>query len=759
MSSFGSWTARDGLPVFRYVADPAVTPAAEWDPVVAPRSRRHSVVLGNRRVNALVDNLGSTALFDEYDGLRFITAPDPAGTGESLVNGASLVVRSRELGPTWLAVTGDADGLEVTRTVMLPEGEQPWLLIGVTVRNPGVESRAVEHVEQWTLRPRSLNLFTGAELTRENAAAAVRFVVTAAGGRVVAQEERTPEAKALAERPRAQSFGALHTVVLEAAGSTNGVAGSRQLAGEAHPTLEVVTSLHLEPGEATELWFRFGLDDGATLEDPAPLAARWRTALHERLPRATAAAAPSATREIPWHAALLTGGACVDGVLGGHTLDQGSTYSYHWGFNGAARDPLQHALPLVYSEPDLALSVLRNTCAWAGPDGDLPYGLDGAKQPWTDLFDPSDQNLWALWLAAEYAAATGDLAAFDQPVGFHPVHRADPATLGENLRRQFDFLVHGVGLGEHGHLRIMNADWNDVAISTSGVPHEQMIEKGESVLNSAMAAWVLPVYAGLCDRLGDASTAVAARRFGEQLRQAVAGEWNGRWFRRAYGPGAVVGEDDLWLENQPWAILCGAASDDQAAQLLETIDQGPRSASPLGARVRWPVGGEDGAGIGEATNGGIWYAINATLIWAAARLDPALAWDEWRRMSPSAHEAAYPDVWEGTLSGPDAYNSPESSRAGRTWAIPSMSIGMQSFPVGNLHSHGQPLLSYLRLLGVEPAADGALRVRGATTEAGARFESRSFAVEADGSGRLTSVGEVTVDTGSRRVTGTGALAW
>ena len=71
---------------------------------------------------------------------------------------------------------------------------------------------------------------------------------------------------------------------------------------------------------------------------------------------------------MPWHAALLTGGLAADAVIGGDTLDQGSTYAYVMGFNGAARDPLQHALPLVYIDPARALSVLRNTCAWATPE-------------------------------------------------------------------------------------------------------------------------------------------------------------------------------------------------------------------------------------------------------------------------------------------------------------------------------------------------------------------------------------------------------
>src|SRR5262249_44263605 len=158
-----------------------------------------------------------------------------------------------------------------------------------------------------------------------------------------------------------------------------------------------------------------------------------------------------------------------------------------------------------------------------------------------------------------------------------------------------------------------NADWNDLAISDSGVDRNLMIERGSSVLNSAMASWVLGVFAGLADRLGETSLAAEAHAQSDELRTLVASAWNGRWFRRAYAPGGhAVGDDDCWLEVQPWALLCGAADPTQARALLDLIDQGHRAGSPIGTRLRWPA---DPAAVaagtwGTGTTGGIWYAID-----------------------------------------------------------------------------------------------------------------------------------------------------
>ncbi|GAB2813405.1 GH36-type glycosyl hydrolase domain-containing protein [Lentzea nigeriaca] len=632
MSAFGEWTTTEGLPAFEYRAG-----SRPWDPIIDPPSTQHRVHVGNRRITLVTDSDGLAGVWDEHLDCRWLAEHTGIGRFGAL---STDTAATKLFGPTFFRVAVADEEASVERTVLCPEGEIPWVLIKVDVVNRGdvVLRRSV--TEEWVVRPRLVDLEFGPPRD-----------VTPSDGPVVALEELGGD--------RVETTSGLLTV--------GGL-------------------VELPPGERTTVWFRFGLLDGQA--DPAELYDTSLAALRERLP----AAAPA---EIQWHAALLTGGACVDGVLGGHTLNQGSAYAFRHGFNGAARDPLQHALPLVHLEPDLALSVLRNTCAWGSPDGDLPYALDGRKQPWTQLFRPSDQNLWALWLAAEYAAATGDLAAFSRPVPYHPCHGADPVPLAENLRRQFRFFADEVGVGEHGHVRILNADWNDLAVTESKVDRELMIERGESVLNSAMAAWVLPVYADLAAQLGDHATATEARQRAADLRSRVAEEWNGQWFRRAHAPGAgPIGDHDLWLEVQPWAILCGAATPAQARALLSTIDDKCRTGSPLGARHRWPAG----------PSGQVWFSVNMTLVWAASRYDLDLAWDEWRRMTLHAHTAAYPGTWMGTLSGPDCYLAPESDRPGETWALPDLGVAMQAYPVANLHSHSAPLLAYLRLHGVDPGA-------------------------------------------------------
>ncbi len=722
-SPYGRWVNRFGAPAFVYDADQDALPGAIWDPIAGPLTRRHWLMVGNRAIRMQIANDGTVALFYEGYGLRWLLAPEPAGSGVSIVEDGDKrwstyyeerptpAPSSRTFGPTWFEVRDQNDGLSVERLLLCPEGagpaggDAPWLLVRVklALAQTARGSRAVRHTERWTLRPRFLGLAQTPQQAKERAELAVSYDVSASPRGLLAREVfASPDAPGAVGEAARTLFGPAAAMVLERLGDTQGNAHYANLDGSPHPTLDIVTELTLAPGEARELWFRFGLQDGTAVSDPEARLAASMTVLAARLPRAEVPGVPEAAHEIPWHAAMLTGGLAIDRIIGEHTLNPGSAYAYVGGINGAARDALQHALPLVYFAPETALSVLRNTCAWAQPNGDLPYALDPAKHPTNLFWRPSDQNLWALWLATEYAAVTGDLKAFDAPLAYHPDRAAPAVPLREHLRRQFRFFIDVVGRGARNHVRILNADWNDAVLREPGIDPSAMAQRGSSVLDSAMASWVLRAFATLADRLEEGALAGEARAQSEDLRRLVSSADNGRWYQRAYSPdGKILGDTDSWLEVQPWAILCGAADDGRAGALLDFIEQSHCAGSPLGARVRWPAR----TGVppwGESTSGGIWPSIGMTLIWAAARVRPRFAWDQWRRMSLQTHTATYPDIWEGTLSGPDAWNAPESSRPGRTWADASL-LAMQAFPVNNMHIHSQPLFALLRLLGQNAA--------------------------------------------------------
>lgn len=171
-------------------------------------------------------------------------------------------------------------------------------------------------------------------------------------------------------------------------------------------------------------------------------------------------------------------------------------------------------------------------------------------------------------------------------------------------------------------------------------------------------------------------------------------QWTGRWFRRGWlGERAGWdGEQQMWLEPQPWALLGHAANPEQCGTLVNEINLRVRKPSSIGALLQSDAVQtmKDNPGVG--TNGGIFAANNGALIWALAQTDGAQAWDEWKKNTLARHAVAYPDLWYGIWSGPDAYNSVLAKDPGATGA---------DAPVLNMHAHAWPLYSLIKLLGVE----------------------------------------------------------
>jgi len=451
--------------------------------------------------------------------------------------------------------------------------------------------------------------------------------------------------------------------------------------------------------------------------DPASVLTRscaaWKTdGVRFRVP-----AEPWVERETSWHNYYLRSNLTYDSFFREHILSQGHVYQYIMGFQGAARDPLQHALPFVFSNPEVVRGIIRYTLKEIQTDGSIPYGIVGSSVPMPVVFRPSDLEMWLLWLASEYVLATRDEAFLDERIPGYPHQDASSSdlTVRELLQRSFVHLVEGIGVGKHGLMRLSNGDWNDdiVVGHVSPALADEVRQDGESVLNAAMACYVLDYYSRLLNYTGDTKTADQAHAKAEAQRTAVRQYWAGRWFRRAWFGQHLgwIGEDQLWLEPQPWAIIGGATTAEQRKILVTVLDELVRKPSPIGAMLESHGDPAMASPFGVLTNGGVWPSINGTLIWALAMADGALAWDEWKKNSLAMHAEAYPEIWYGIWSGPDYYNSVLSRYPGQTMfaEAPSPDYKTQAdlgfnwtdFPVMNMHPHAWPLYSAAKLLGLE----------------------------------------------------------
>ena len=116
----------------------------------------------------------------------------------------------------------------------------------------------------------------------------------------------------------------------------------------------------LAPGEQRTLYFLYGyLPQGTEIEAlvkkyRSGAASVWRDSSQRwqaKGLRFETKTEPWVKRETAWHYYYLRSSLTYDDFFGEHILSQGGIYQYSMGFQGAARDPLQHALPVSVQRP------------------------------------------------------------------------------------------------------------------------------------------------------------------------------------------------------------------------------------------------------------------------------------------------------------------------------------------------------------------------------------------------------------------------
>ncbi len=419
---------------------------------------------------------------------------------------------------------------------------------------------------------------------------------------------------------------------------------------------------------------------------------------------------PVLQREMAWHSYNLNAASVYSSFHGVHLVAQGSAYLYLHGADGVPRDQALYTLAATYANPPLAREMLRLLMQLQdAKTGRLPYSFTGygAVDDALGLHStPSDLDLFFMLAVVEYLSATGDLSILSEQVPFYPPSApVEGGSSGlDHVSAAAKHLLEKIGTGKNGLLKIGSGDWSDgVVIETAledgpgpfGVTYQNSKRNGESVPNTQMALYVLPLLAALVEA-HDGELAAYLRAPLASLQAAVAAQWNPRgWYNRAVLRGADNREITLErfeLEAQPWALISGvAARTSTQGALLQRISEDVDGPSPVGTPLR--------------PGGAVWPAVSQLMTWAYARSGrDALAWRSLYRNSFAVHSTVYPDVWFNTWSGPDGINGTTHERPGGTWA--SAVTPMTDFPVMNANPHGMALLGLLRVCGVEPAAGG-----------------------------------------------------
>jgi hypothetical protein len=424
---------------------------------------------------------------------------------------------------------------------------------------------------------------------------------------------------------------------------------------------------------------------------------------------------PVLQREMAWHAYYLLSATVYADFYKAHLVPQGSAYLYLHGADGAPRDQALFTLPATYLDPPLARDMLRLIMQVTnGDSGQISYAFAGHGFLSDGLgihTNPSDLDLFFLLALCEYLSATGDYAFLDEAVPFYPPHLSpEGTTVLDHVRKAVWHLLEVTGTGDHGLIKVGSGDWSDsIVLETSlrdgpgpfGVTYNNSKQHGESVPNTQMALYVLPLLAAvlkerdpqLVDMIYDAPS--QPDRI-ERLRGAVQRQWNEKgWYNRAVLRNVFnhpVSIDHFSLEAQPWALISGVADEDgKTGTLIENIDQFLDRPSPIGGSL--------------IVGGMVWPAVSQLLTWAYARTSRGqLAWRSLNRNTYAMHSHAYPDIWINTWSGPDGINGLKSDRPGGTWFSPI--TPMTDFPVMNANQDAMALLGLLRVCGIEPAPQG-----------------------------------------------------
>ena len=297
---------------------------------------------------------------------------------------------------------------------------------------------------------------------------------------------------------------------------------------------------------------------------------------------------------------------------------------YHGDVNRLTTDPqtrnyLQDNMGMSYIRPQVARAAFLRALSQQEASGAMPDGIllsEGAELKYINQIPHTDHCVWLPVCLKPYLEETNEYGILREPV---PDREGATLTVFERISNAMRWLLKA--RDERGLSYIAQGDWCD--------PMNMVGYKGKGVSGwlSVATAYALNLWAEVC--VGENADGLAAefKAGAKEINEAVnAHLWDGQWFGRGItDDGVVFGvskdqEGRIFLGPQSWAILAGAANEEQRALIVRAVaahletPYGVMLLAPAFTAMREDVGRVTQKFPGSAENGSVYNHDSAFYI-------------------------------------------------------------------------------------------------------------------------------------------------
>lgn len=325
---------------------------------------------------------------------------------------------------------------------------------------------------------------------------------------------------------------------------------------------------------------------------------------------------------------------------------------YHGDVNRLTTDPqtrnyLQDNMGMTFIKPEVTRAAFLHALSQQEESGAMPDGIlliEGAELKYINQIPHTDHCVWLPVCLKTYLDETNDYAILNEPVAGH-----DGKTLSvfERISSSMRWLLQA--RDHRGLSFIAQGDWCD--------PMNMVGYKGKGVSGwlSVATAYALNLWADVCAKTSRTDLHQEFVSGAQEVNASVNKYlWDGEWFGRGITDDDVVfgvsndKEGRIFLNPQSWAILGGAATEEQRKKMIAAIEAqletpyGVAMLAPAFTAMRDDVGRVTQKHPGSAENGSVYNHAAVFYIYSLFTIaEKDRAYKLLRQMIPGPTEADY----------------------------------------------------------------------------------------------------------------------